>query len=81
MSEKLKNKIYNAIKNSPELREGNYISVNLKGTGLMGLGKKQIELRGRAASEKDKEKIEEIARQNAGGLEVISMIRLDRTTK
>ncbi len=81
MSEKLKNQIYQAIRDSSELREGNYISVNIKGTGLLGLGKKQIELRGRAASEKDKAKIEEIARQIAGNLEIVSSIRLDRTTK
>jgi len=81
MSEKLKNQIYQAIRDSSELREGNYISVNVKGTGLLGLGKKQIELRGRAASEKAKAKIEEIAKENAGGLEIVNMIRLDKTTK
>ncbi len=81
MSEKLKNQIYQAIRDSSDLREGNYISVNIKGTGLLGLGKKQIELRGRAASEKAKAKIEEIARENAGALEIINMIRLDKTTK
>ena len=81
MSERIKDKIFTAIKSSSEIHEGNYISVSLKTTGFMGLGKNQIELRGRAASEKDKALIEEIARQNAGGLEVISTIRLDRTTK
>jgi hypothetical protein len=81
MSEKLKNQIYQAIRDSSELREGNYISVNIKGTGLLGLGKKQIELRGRAANEKDKAKIEEIAKGIAGDLEIVSTIRLDRTTK
>ena len=81
MSEKRQNQIYQAIKNSSELKEGNYISVNIKGTGFLGLGKQQVELRGRAASEKDKAKIEEIARENAGSLEIINMIRLDKTTK
>jgi hypothetical protein len=81
MSEKLKNQIYQAIRDSSELREGNYISVNIKSSGPLGLGKKQIELRGRAASEKDKAKIEEIARQIAGKLEIVSSIRLDRTTR
>ena len=81
MSEKRQNQIYQAIKNSSELKEGNYISVTIKGTGFLGLGKQQVELRGRAASEKDKAKIEEIARENAGSLEIINMIRLDKTTK
>ena len=81
MSEKRQDQIYQAIKNSSELKEGNYISVTIKGTGFLGLGKQQVELRGRAASEKDKAKIEEIARENAGSLEIINMIRLDKTTK
>ena len=81
MSEKRQNQIYQAIKNSSELKEGNYISVTIKGTGFLGLGKQQVELRGRAASEKDKAKIEDIARENAGVLEIVNMIRLDKTTK
>ena len=81
MSEKRQNQIYQAIKSSSELKEGNYISVTIKGTGFLGLGKQQVELRGRAASEKDKAKIEEIARENAGALEIVNMIRLDKTTK
>jgi len=79
MSENLKNKVFNAIKNSPEIKEGNYISVNIKSAGFLGMGKQQIEVSGRAASEKDKAKIEEIARQNSGGIEVVSTIRIGRT--
>ncbi len=81
MSEKREDRIYQAIKGSSEIKAGNYISVKIKGTGFLGLGKEQVELRGRAASEKDKAKIEEIAKENAGGLEIVSMIRLDTTTR
>ena len=81
MSEKREDRIYQAIKGSSEINVGNYISVKIKGTGFLGLGKEQVELRGRAASEKDKAKIEEIAKENAGGLEIVSMIRLDTTTR
>ena len=79
MSEKIKQKIDSAIKDSEDVQAGNYISVTLKKTGPLGFGKKQIELSGRAASEKAKTTIEEIARQHAEGLEVISQIRLGRT--
>ena len=79
MSEKIRAKVYDAIKNSPDVREGNYVNVTLKKTGFLGMGKAQLELTGRAASEKDKAKIEEIAKGAASGLEVVSTIRIGRT--
>jgi hypothetical protein len=79
MSEKLRAKIFNAITSSQDVQRGNYISVSVKGSGFLGFGKKQVELSGRAASEKDKSRIEEIARENSEGLEVISQIRLGRS--
>ena len=79
MADKLKDKIFAAIKNSPDVKEGNYISVNVKSSGVLGLGKKSVELTGRAKSEAAKAKIEEIARENAGDVEVISTIRVGRT--
>jgi len=79
MADKLKDKIFAAIKNSPDVKEGNYISVNVKSSGLFGMGKQTIELTGRAKSDTAKAKIEEIARQNAGSVEVVSTIRVGRT--
>ncbi len=77
-SEKLKNKIYEAIKGSSELKAGNYISVNVKTVGFL-FGKRVIELTGRAATDKDKETIDRIARELAEGLEVVSTVRTGRT--
>ena len=77
-SERLKTKIYDAIKGSSEVKPGNYISVNIKTIGLI-FGKRVIELTGRAASDKDKETIERIARDLSEGLEVVSTVRTGRT--
>ena len=60
-AEKIKTQIQDAIKSSPELKAGNYISVSARRDGLPIIGKYRIELSGRAASDKDKAKIEEIA--------------------
>jgi hypothetical protein len=79
MSEKIRAKVYDAIQNSPDVKEGNYVNVTLRKTGFLGFGKAQLELSGRAASEKDKTRIEEIAKGASEGLEVISNIRLGRT--
>jgi hypothetical protein len=79
MADKLKDKISAAIRNAPEIKEGNYISINIKSSGVLGLGKKTIELTGRAKSDSDKAKIEKIARENAGDVEVVSMLRVGRT--
>ncbi len=78
-SDKLKNKIYEAIKGSSEIKPGNYISVNVKSIGLPIFGKRVIELTGRAASDKDKETIERIAKDLSEGLEVLSTVRTGRT--
>ena len=78
MANKLQDKILAAIKNSPDVKAGNYISVVVK-SGMLGFGKQQIELSGRTASEKDKAKIEEIAKEAAGGIDIISTLRVSRT--
>ncbi len=78
-SDRLKTKIYDAIKASSEIKPGNYISVNVKTGGLFGFGKRVIELTGRANSDKDKEAIEKIARDLAEGAEVVSTVRTGRT--
>jgi hypothetical protein len=77
-AEKIKTKIQDAIKSSPELKAGNYISVNTKRDGLPIFGKFHLELTGRAASDKDKAKIEEIAKGLAEGLDVVSYVRTGR---
>jgi osmotically-inducible protein OsmY len=75
-SEKLKTKIYDAIKG--QLKPGNYISVSVKSVGFI-FGKRVVELTGRASSDKDKETIERIARELSEGLEVVSTVRTSRT--
>ncbi len=77
-SERLKTKIYEAIKGSSEIKPGNYISVNVKSVGFL-FGKRVIELTGRANSDKDKEVIERIARELSEGAEVVSTVRTGRT--
>jgi len=77
-ADKVKTKIQDAIKGSQEIKAGNYISVNTKRDGLPLVGKVRIELTGRAASDKDKAKIEEIAKGLSEGLEIVSYIRTGR---
>ncbi len=77
-AERLKTKIYEAIKASSEIKPGNYISVNVKSVGFL-FGKRVIELTGRANSDKDKEVIERIARELSEGAEVVSTVRTGRT--
>jgi hypothetical protein len=76
--DKIKAKIHDAIKSSPELKAGNYVSVTAKRDGLPFFGKYHIELTGRSASDREKAKIEEIAKSMAEGLEVVSYIRTGR---
>jgi hypothetical protein len=78
-SDKLKAKIFDAIKSSKDVKPGNYVSVNIKTVGFALFGKRVIELTGRANSDKDKEAIEKIARDLAEGLEVVSTVRTGRT--
>jgi hypothetical protein len=78
-AEKIKTKIQDAIKSSPDLtKAGNYIAVSAKRDGLPIIGKFHLELTGRAASDKDKIKIEEIAKSLAEGLEIVSYVRTGR---
>lgn len=76
--DKIKTKIQDALKASADVKAGNYISVTAKRDGLPIVGKYRIELTGRSASDKDKAKIEEIAKSLAEGLEVVSYIRTGR---
>ena len=75
---KIKDKIQEAIQSAPDLKAGNYISVSAKREGLPVIGKYRIQLSGRSASDRDKAKIEEIAKSLAEGLEVVSYIRTGR---
>ncbi len=77
-ADKIKTKIQDAIKTSPDLKAGNYISVSAKRDGLPIIGKFHLELSGRAASDKDKAKIEEIAKGLAEGMEIVSYVRTGR---
>jgi hypothetical protein len=77
-AEKVSAKILDAIKSSSEVKAGNYISVTAKRVGLPILGKYHIELTGRASSDKDKVKIEEIAKSLCEGLEIVSYVRTGR---
>ena len=78
-AEKIKTRIQDAIKASPDVKAGNYISVSAKRVGLPIFGTYHIEVSGRVASDKDKAKIEEIAKSLAEGLEVVSYVRTGRS--
>lgn len=77
---KVRDAIDQAIRSSNEIREGNYISVSVEKTGFLFFGSTKIVLTGRAKSEKDKAKVEEIANQNASGVEVESRLRISQTS-
>lgn len=79
MSEKIRQKIADEIRSASDVGPGNYVSVSLQKLGFLGMGKKQIQLTGRASSDTAKVKIEEIAKANAEGLEIISSIRIGKT--
>lgn len=71
-ADKIKDKVYWAIKNSDQLKAGNYVSVSVEKKGLFG--KAKIVLTGRTPSESEQEKVLEIAREAAGDLEVESKL-------
>ena len=79
-AEKIRKTIHDAITEFKDQKPGNYVSVTVKNTGFLMFGKKNIELNGRAASEKDKEKIEEIAKGLAENMEVASNIRIGKVS-
>ncbi|MFP4114052.1 MAG: hypothetical protein ACOC2Y_04490 [Spirochaetota bacterium] len=64
----------NAIKNSTEIKPGNYVTVKVEKQGLFGKG--SVVLTGRCTSEKDKAKIEEIAREAAADAKIESRLRV-----
>jgi TATA-box binding protein (TBP) (component of TFIID and TFIIIB) len=79
-AQKVKDKVYWAIKNSNEIKEGNYVSVAVEKSGFLFFGSSKLVLTGRTTSEKDKEKIESIARENAGEVEIESRLRVGKTS-
>jgi len=79
MADKLQAKIFQAISTAEGVGPGNHVSVTIKKSGFLGMGPKTIEISGRATSEDAIAKIEEAARANSEGLEVVSSIRLGRS--
>jgi osmotically-inducible protein OsmY len=73
-AQKARDAVDNAIKNSSDIKPGNYITVKVEKQGLFG--KPFVVLTGRCTSEKDKNKIEEIAENAAGGAKVESRLRV-----
>jgi osmotically-inducible protein OsmY len=73
-AKKVRDDIDNAIKNSDEVKPGNYVTVKVEKQGMFG--KPFIQLTGRCTSEKDKTKIEEIARANASDVKLESSLRV-----
>ena len=71
---KVRDTIDQAIKTSSEIKEGNYVTVKVEKSGLFG--KAYIALTGRTTSEAMKQKIQEIAEANAGGVEVKNQLRV-----
>ena len=73
-AQKVRDAIDNAIKNSDEIKPGNYVTVKVEKQGLFG--KPFIVLTGRCTSEKDKSKIEEVAAGVAGDVKVENKLRV-----
>ncbi|MFP4067421.1 MAG: hypothetical protein ACLFRR_06495 [Spirochaetaceae bacterium] len=74
--DKIKDKVYWAIKNSDRLKAGNYVSVSTEKKGLFG--KPKIVLTGRTPSETELEKVLEVAKEAAGELEVESRLNITK---
>lgn len=72
--QKVRDDIDNAIKNSTEIKPGNYITVKVEKQGLFS--KPFIVLTGRCTSEKDKTKVEEVAQAAAGDTKLESKLRV-----
>lgn len=79
-AQKVKDKVYGAIKSSTEIKEGNYVTVSVEKSGFLFFGSSKLVLTGRTTSEKDKEKIESIAKEAAGDVEVESRLRVGKTS-
>jgi len=73
-AQKVRDAIDNAIKDSSEIKPGNYITPKVEKQGLFG--KPFIVLTGRCTSEKDKAKVEEIALSVAGDVKVENKLRV-----
>lgn len=73
-AQKARDAVDNAIKNSTEIKPGNYVTVKVEKQGLFG--KPSVVLTGRCTSEKDKAKIEEIAHGAAGDAKMESRLRV-----
>jgi hypothetical protein len=77
-ADKIKDKVYWAIKNSDQLKPGNYVSVSVEKKGLFG--KPRIILSGRTPSESEQEKVMAVAREAAGDLEVESRLGITKVS-
>jgi osmotically-inducible protein OsmY len=73
-AQKVRDAIDNAVKASTEIKPGNYVTVKVEKKGLFGKG--AVVLTGRCTSEKDKAKIEEVAKSVAGDVSVESRLRV-----
>jgi hypothetical protein len=71
---KARDAIENAIRNSDEIKEGNYVTVKVEKQGIFG--KPFIAITGRVTSEKVKAKVDEIAEGAAGGVKCENRLRV-----
>ncbi|MFO7782044.1 MAG: hypothetical protein R6W94_10510 [Spirochaetia bacterium] len=76
--DKIKDKVYWAIKNSSELKPGNYVTVSVEKKGLFG--KPKIVLSGRTPSETEQEKVINVAKEAAGDFEVESRLGITKVS-
>ena len=76
--DKIKDKVYWAIKNSSELKPGKYVTVSVEKKGLFG--KPKIVLSGRTPSETEQEKVINVAKEAAGDLEVESRLGITKVS-
>jgi osmotically-inducible protein OsmY len=76
--DKIKDKVYWAIKNSSDLKPGNYVTVSVEKKGMFG--KPKIVLSGRTPSESEQEKVINVAKEAAGDLEVESRLGITKVS-
>lgn len=75
-AERAQTEIRKVIDADPTIREPNHIIVSVEKTGILGLGKEVVVLKGSVHEATDKSKAERIAAMHGGGRQVVDGIQV-----
>ena len=73
-AEQVRDEIYRCIQDDPTIQDASHIAVEIIKHGVFG--KREIELRGRVESNRDKLKVDEIVKSHSHGFNVIDSLRV-----